>query len=83
MLSPGSLKLLTEEMFMYSGWSKLVGEMQDTDRDRDLTVCSDLELGDFLRFSLLEFLDLDCWDRFLFLACLGSPISVEEWVHIR
>ena len=47
---------------MYSGccWSKLLGEMQDTDRDRDLTVCSDLELGDFLRFSLLEFLDLDC-----------------------
>ena len=62
MLSPGSLKLFIEEMFMYSGccWSKLLGEMQDTDRDRDLTVCSDLELGDFLRFSLLEFLDLDC-----------------------
>lgn len=71
--------LFIDAIFMYSGcWSELVdGEMQETDRDRNL-LCSDLELGDFL-FSLLEFLDLDCCDRFRFLACLGSlstPYSV-------
>merc|ERR1719422_1068354 len=67
---------------MYSGcWSELVdGEMQETDRDRNL-LCSDLELGDFL-FSLLEFLDLDCCDRFPFLdnrfslgVCVGSLLN--------
>ena len=50
--------------------------MQETDRDLNLG-WSTLELGDFL-FSLLEFLDLDCWERFLFLACLGSPMSEEK-----
>ena len=71
------LLLFMEAIFMYSGWSKLVGEMQEeTERDLNL-VWSNLELGTFL-FSLLEFLDLDCWDRFLFRACLGSPISGKE-----
>lgn len=49
---------------------------EETERDLNL-VWSVLELGDFL-FSLLEFLDLDCWDRFLFRACRGSPISGKE-----
>ena len=96
-MSPGSklLLLLMEVMLIYSGccWSRLDGEMQETERDLNL-VWSDLVWlpplddeaapPDFLLFSLLEFLDLDCWDLFLFLACLGSPlISVEEWVQIR
>ena len=74
--------LFIDAIFMYSGWSELVdGEMQETDRDRNL-VCSDLELGDFL-FSLLEFLDLDCWDRFRLRAvCRWSPSS-EQMGTIR
>ena len=57
LLSAGE-NVFIEAMLMYSGcWSRLDGEMQETDLDLNL-VWSDLT-DDFL-FSLLEFLDLDC-----------------------